>query len=394
MQYREFEIVGRRPDRQVDVLKCSYFDDKMKTVMTLFKDGDVVKRSPYTQEEESVWSIIVDQKKPYVNEQNQVESGRYVNTISFRFIPSTEFDCEEFDSMSEDAQNELKYLADNYETLFDFLTKHDHVMYLDKGGNNINANCRHYDYILVDKTREILEKKAKHELKVKAGQKLIEVYSRSKDEFVSLAYALNIPAIKEEDLQSLYNQVSLKIDIMPEFFLKLVADEDFGVISVINKGLSKNLSTDGSAKTAIEETVAGIFIFDGETVAGSKEELIRFFKFNDAKMRYLKMLLGENQPKNASKELDSLSSDAPVKKIPETSAAGVSISQTGYETEKKEIFREVSKAFRLSTKERDIELDKISKKYADLKFYVLERVNAELVKEKKAPLKELKFDLD
>jgi len=381
IQYKEFEVVGTRPDRPVDILKCSYFSSEKKGMVTLFKDGSIVDRSCYEEEEERVMRIIMDKKRPYINKQGEVEAGRYVNYEDFKFVPASQ--------RTPDMDAEVVYFSKINEALYAFLQKHDHVIVKDKVGTNQNANCRHFDFEFIDRTQGILDSKRKHEGKIKAGLVLGEVYNRSKDEFVSLAYAMNIPAIDEQNLERLYNMMAGKIEIQPEFFLKLVEDENFGLISIVNKALSKNIAHDGSVKTVIETTPSGSYIFDGELIALNKEELIRFFKFNDAKTRHMKLLLGENQPKQADVELVGVS-EAEVE-IKETSVGSAIASNQMHENDKKLIFKAVIAAFKKTAPNRDADLLKLTEEYKHLDFYILERVNAERKRFNQPLLHELNF---
>jgi len=388
VSYKEFEVCSLRPDRQFDIIKCSYFDSRLKSVQSLYKDFEkgaiVVPRSPLSGEEHMVITIIMDKKRPYVNRDGRTEEGRYINYETFRYVPKN------IRERNPDLDASIVYSSRLNEALFMFLQGHDHVVVNDKKGSNININCRHFDFILKDTTQQILDNKSSHEKKVKAGIVLGEVFQRSKDEFITLAYAMNIPAINESNMEGLYNEMALKIDIMPDFFLTLVADEDFGMIALINKGLNKNIASDGSVRTIIEETSNGSYLFDGEMIATNREELIRFFKFNDAKARHLRLLLGENMPKAASMEFEKINPD-PVQIVEKTPAQAV-IAANYVERDRKHIFKVISNAFKYNVNKRDEILRELTKDYPGFNDYILERINSELKKADKPEMSELNID--
>lgn len=380
--YKEFEIVGKRPDRQNDVLKCSFFNQRLGIVETLFRDGTRVQRSPYPEEEERVWTLIIDKKRPFVNEYGETEAGRYVNYIDFKFVPR--------DELPRDASEGEKFMSDLYGALYNFLKEHDHVIVNDASNTNTNSNCRHYDYLFVDKTEKLFSEKRRHELRVVVGKALIDIYNKSKDEFISLAYACGIPGIDEGNLESLYNQMALKADIMPEYIHSLIESQDVTMIALVNKGLNKNIGRFGSFNTAIEETTSGAFVFEGEIIATSREELVRFFKFNDAKARALRTLLGENKSKGEQVVISENSeSVVPIKKniTPRDSVDA----EIGHENRKKAIYRRVASIFKGDEEKRDELLKQIAEDFRDLDFYVLERVNAERKRLKMPELHEITF---
>lgn len=301
MNYTHFKVVARNTSNSGPVIKGTSFHSELGTVITILKDGTIINRLPYEQEKNSVFHEVLSRREPMPGKENHI---RFYGEYKY----ASEQDEKELPHMDQ-VRNKL------YRKWHEYIRQHDHVVVKGEDGNNINVNNLHSAYELIDVTANTLKEAGKNKKRIEAGDVLNVLYNGDKKAFVDFCYAYSVPDVAKFDNETLFNLCMLKMQNNPEHFLQVYNNKNRDILTLIEIGLNKDISTSAEPKKALDLQSTGTFYLDGQPIAQNRAELEEVLLLDVTKRRILEALV--NYSVTASKQLDA--KDARVSKSDPTS---------------------------------------------------------------------------
>lgn len=169
------------------------------------------------------------------------------------------------------------------------LQAHEHVVIRDiNTGGNISRNQTGAMplFELIEKSLITQEKVKKNDLITKALGMATDMKDNAPESFIDMCYSYDIRPIEGVAIQTLYNEVHLKILGNPQHFLDTINHKDAKMLTIIKKA---QLKSDG--ESTIIYFSNDFYYFEDEAIGKSDEEIIYFFnKFPRKKDNLLRKL--------------------------------------------------------------------------------------------------------
>jgi hypothetical protein len=317
----EFKIISRYSS---NVIKGTSYNSRAGVVNTLLKDGTIINRGLREDEENDgvVYNHTLRMREPHPDPSKQ---GMFIFTETFSYL--TGEDADNIQDKYEKQKNKL------IKAFHEFIRVHDHVIVLDKNGNDTNVNNLHHAFQLIDITENIHIEAELNKQKIEGGSLLTNMYNTDIKAFRDFAYAYNIPGVDLFDDAKLFNMAMMKMNSNPSFFFSIYNNKQRDIITLIQIGLNKNIGTPEQPKTAITQNGETFYFDGGDILAIGMHSLQEVLMTDVYKRRMIETMVGYNV--TVSKSIESVKPEGSDVNFEHLKKAAVSAPYKGSDKEAK-----------------------------------------------------------
>lgn len=228
------------------------------------------------QRGESPFSYNVDNQESYINKKGEK---------AVRMFKRIEYWPEQFEGQLEGNERTLNIIARHAHTL---VKKHPSVIIRDANKGNSNPNQHGLVLFELRETTQIIKDKVQKNIEVSKAQAIAtELMQEDPESFIDLCYRYSIQPVKEVPIETLYNEVMLKIANNPTHFMEILNHKDAVFLTLVKRAM---IGTE--LDPAIISFEDPFYFMNGENLGQKEEEIIYNLSKSARNREFLMMSLG------------------------------------------------------------------------------------------------------